>query len=90
MDPLDKILAVVMEKMIAAVKNDREESGATTYIWILKGVTLPHVFNLYKIYEYNLAALRKTMLLNVNLYYCIAHFMSIIGHVLTKVWSWFV
>lgn len=32
MDPLDKILAVVMEKMIAAVKNDREESGATAYI----------------------------------------------------------
>lgn len=84
MDPLDKILAVVMEKMIAAVKNDREESSATAYIWMLKCVILPHVFNLYKVYEYNLAALRKTMLLNVNLCNCIAHFMSIIGHLLTE------
>lgn len=58
MDPLDKILAVVMEKMIAAVKNDREETGATAYIWMLKCVTLPHGFNLYKVYEYNLAALK--------------------------------
>lgn len=85
MDPLDKILAVVMEKMIAAVKNDREESGATAYIWMLKYVTLPHGFNLYKVYEYNLTALENTRLLNVNLRNCIAHFMSIIGHILTEV-----
>lgn len=43
MDPLDKILAVVMEKMIAAVKNDREEPGATSYIWMLKCVMF-HMF----------------------------------------------
>lgn len=48
-------------------------------------VTLPHGFNLYEVYEYNLAALRKTMLLNVDLCNCIAHFMSIIGHILNEV-----